>query len=108
HVEVPVPVAKKGEVLVKVEAISLNPVDWKIQKGMLRPILPFRFPHIPGSDVAGEVVEVGPGVKKFSLGDKVVGMVNHFVSSIAHSLYSFWFVSLSLSRNSMYAYQCLE
>ncbi|CAN1131062.1 Chloroplast envelope quinone oxidoreductase homolog [Linum perenne] len=78
HVEVPVPVAKKGEVLVKVEAISLNPVDWKIQKGMLRPILPFRFPHIPGSDVTGEVVEVGPGVKKFSLGDKVVGMVNHF------------------------------
>ncbi|CAN0897982.1 Chloroplast envelope quinone oxidoreductase homolog [Linum grandiflorum] len=78
HVEVPVPVAKKGEVLVKVEAVSLNPVDWKMQKGMIRPILPFRFPHIPGSDVAGEVVEVGPGVKKFIPGDKVLGMVNHF------------------------------
>ncbi|CAI0561164.1 unnamed protein product [Linum tenue] len=78
HVEVPVPVPKKGEVLVKVEAITLNPVDWKIQKGMLRPILPFRFPHIPGSDISGEVVEVGPGVKKVKPGDKVVGMVNHF------------------------------
>ncbi|CAN1269419.1 Quinone-oxidoreductase homolog, chloroplastic [Linum perenne] len=67
HVEVPVPVAKKGEVLVKVEAISLNPVDWKIQKGMLRPILPFRFPHIPGSDVAGEVVETGGGLAEYAV-----------------------------------------
>ncbi|ONH92789.1 hypothetical protein PRUPE_8G196000 [Prunus persica] len=43
---------------------------------MLWPLLPRRFPHIPGTDVAGEVVQVGPGVKKFKAGDKVVAMVN--------------------------------
>ncbi|KAE9460895.1 hypothetical protein C3L33_07255, partial [Rhododendron williamsianum] len=72
HVEVTAPAPKKDEVLIKVEAASLNPADWKLQKGMLRPILPSKFPFIPVSDVAGEVVEVGFGVKKFKPGDKVV------------------------------------
>ncbi|KAG9446055.1 hypothetical protein H6P81_012183 [Aristolochia fimbriata] len=78
YVEVPVPSPKKDEVLLKVEATALNPVDWKIQKGMLRPLLPRRFPFIPASDVAGEVVEVGSGVQKFKAGDKVVAMLNSF------------------------------
>ncbi|KAM4070459.1 hypothetical protein ACB094_12G167500 [Castanea mollissima] len=43
---------------------------------MLRPFLPRKFPHIPASDVAGEVVEVGPGVTNFKAGDKVVAVVN--------------------------------
>ncbi|OMO66027.1 Alcohol dehydrogenase superfamily, zinc-type [Corchorus capsularis] len=72
HVEVPIPRAKKGEVLLKVEATSLNPLDWKIQKGVIRPFLPRKFPYIPGTDVAGEVVKVGAGVKDFKAGDKVV------------------------------------
>ncbi|BBH09997.1 Oxidoreductase, zinc-binding dehydrogenase family protein [Prunus dulcis] len=66
------PIQNKDEVLLKLEAASLNPFDWKVQKGMLWPLLPRRFPHIPGTDVAGEVVQVGPGVKKFKAGDKVV------------------------------------
>ncbi|KAL4340324.1 hypothetical protein GQ457_08G020540 [Hibiscus cannabinus] len=78
HVEVPIPTPNKGEVLIKLEAISLNPVDWKIQKGMLRPLLPGKFPYIPATDVAGEVVKVGPGVTGFKDGDKVVGQLNHF------------------------------
>lgn len=65
------------EVLLKLEATSLNPVDWKMQKGMLRPLLPRRFPYIPGTDVAGEVVEVGPGVTNFKTGDKVVAILSH-------------------------------
>jgi NADPH:quinone reductase-like Zn-dependent oxidoreductase len=77
HVEVPVPTPKKDELLLKLEATSLNPVDWKIQKGILRPILPRKFPHIPVTDVAGEVVEVGPGVKSFKAGDKVVAVLSH-------------------------------
>ncbi|KAL6271145.1 hypothetical protein ACE6H2_028056 [Prunus campanulata] len=76
HVEIPIPNPIKDEVLLKLEAASLNPFDWKVQKGMLWPLLPRRFPHIPGTDVAGEVVQVGPGVKKFKAGDKVVAMVN--------------------------------
>nr|XP_034916815.1 chloroplast envelope quinone oxidoreductase homolog isoform X2 [Populus alba] len=77
HVEVPVPSAMSDEVLLKLEATSLNPVDWKMQKGMLRPLLPRRFPYIPGTDVAGEVVEVGPGVTNFKTGDKVVAILSH-------------------------------
>ncbi|TQE12391.1 hypothetical protein C1H46_002044 [Malus baccata] len=76
HVQIPIPNPKKDEVLLKLEATSLNAIDWKAQKGMLWPLLPRRFPHIPGIDVAGEVVKVGPGVKKFKPGDKVVGKVN--------------------------------
>ena len=48
YVEVPVPTPKKGEVLVKVEASSVNIVDWRIQDGLLKYILPRKFPHIPG------------------------------------------------------------
>ena len=77
HVEVPVPVPGKDEILLKLEAASLNPVDWKIQKGVIRPFLPRKFPHIPGTDVAGEIVEVGSGVKNFKAGEKVVAMLTH-------------------------------
>ncbi|KAF7120972.1 hypothetical protein RHSIM_Rhsim13G0050300 [Rhododendron simsii] len=78
HVEVTAPAPKKDEVLIKVEAASLNPIDWKMQKGVLRPILPSKFPYIPVTDVAGEVVEVGFGVKKFKPGDKVVAYLSPF------------------------------
>ncbi|CAM6022706.1 unnamed protein product [Sphagnum balticum] len=71
HVEVPVPKPSKDEVLVKVEAASVNPVDWKVQKGDLRFILPTKFPYTPGTDIAGEVVGLGPGVTTFAVGDKV-------------------------------------
>ncbi|CAM6108775.1 unnamed protein product [Calypogeia fissa] len=73
HVTIPHPTPKKGELLVKVEASCVNPLDWKIQKGQLRPVLPPKFPFIPGCDVAGEVVSVGPGVTDFGPGEKVVG-----------------------------------
>lgn len=76
HVEVPIPNPKADEVLLKVEAATLNPVDWKIQKGMLRPLLPRKFPVIPGTDVAGEVLQAGSAVKRFKAGDKVVAMLN--------------------------------
>ncbi|KAF6147345.1 hypothetical protein GIB67_004771 [Kingdonia uniflora] len=55
HVKVPVPAPKKGEVLLKLEATSLNPVDWKIQKGDLRPVMPRKFPYIPGTRLPGPV-----------------------------------------------------
>ncbi|XP_073117306.1 chloroplast envelope quinone oxidoreductase homolog [Elaeis guineensis] len=76
HVEVPIPSPKKDEILLKLEATSINPFDWKVQKGMLRPFLPPKFPFIPCVDVTGEVAEVGPGVRSFKAGDKVVAMLN--------------------------------
>ncbi|OIW01299.1 hypothetical protein TanjilG_10460 [Lupinus angustifolius] len=78
HVEVPIPSPSKDEVLIKLEAASVNPFDWKVQKRLAWPLLPRKFPHIPCTDVAGEVVEVGVGVKKFKAGDKVVGFVSPF------------------------------
>ncbi|KAK8943372.1 hypothetical protein KSP40_PGU000330 [Platanthera guangdongensis] len=76
HVEVPVPSPKKDEILLKLEAASINPVDWKIQKGLLRPLLPPKFPFIPVTDVAGVVIEPGSAVKDFEAGDKVVSMLS--------------------------------
>ncbi|KAJ8644159.1 hypothetical protein MRB53_005907 [Persea americana] len=75
HVEVPVPSPRRDEVLMKLEAASINPIDWKIQEGMLRPFMPPKFPFVPGTDVAGEVVGVGPGVETLKIGDKVVSML---------------------------------
>ncbi|KAJ7298121.1 hypothetical protein O6H91_Y016100 [Diphasiastrum complanatum] len=76
HAEVPVPTPKKDEVLVKIGAASVNPADWKIQSGILRPFLPPKFPFIPGTDVAGEIVRVGPGVTEFSEGENVVSCLD--------------------------------
>ncbi|XP_004492275.1 chloroplast envelope quinone oxidoreductase homolog [Cicer arietinum] len=78
HVEVPLPTPSKDEVLIKLEAASINPFDWKVQKRMLWPLLPPKFPYIPCTDVAGEIMEVGKSVKKFKPGDKVVGLVSPF------------------------------
>ncbi|KAK3182789.1 hypothetical protein Dsin_030075 [Dipteronia sinensis] len=77
HVDLPVPTTNKDEVLVKLEATSLNPVDWKMQKGMLRPLFPRKFPYVPATDVAGEIVGVGSDVKNFKAGDKVVAILSH-------------------------------
>ncbi|KAG2672587.1 hypothetical protein I3843_13G041500 [Carya illinoinensis] len=77
YVEVPVPAPKKDEILIKVEAAGLSPIDWKIQQGMLKPMFPKGLPQIPGTDVAGEIVVVGSSVKNFKAGDKVVAMI-HF------------------------------
>jgi NADPH:quinone reductase-like Zn-dependent oxidoreductase len=49
YVDVPMPKPKKGEILVKVEAASVNPVDWRIQDGLAKHILPRKFPYVPGA-----------------------------------------------------------
>ncbi|PIM99968.1 Zinc-binding oxidoreductase [Handroanthus impetiginosus] len=78
HVDIPIPSPSKDEVLIKVEATSLNPVDWKAYriKSLLHPFLARNSLLIPGIDVAGEVVEIGSGVKNFKQGDKVVAILN--------------------------------
>ncbi|XP_028795593.1 quinone-oxidoreductase homolog, chloroplastic-like [Neltuma alba] len=78
HEEVSIPSPNKDEVLIKVEVGGLNPFDWKVQEGYYRPLIPRRFPHIPGLDVTGEVIEVGSSIQRFRPGDKVVAWVNNF------------------------------
>lgn len=70
-VELPRPEPGAAQVLVRVVAAAVNPVDWKMASGAYRLILPVRFPWVPGFDVAGEVVALGPGVTGFAIGDRV-------------------------------------
>ena len=65
-----------GQVLLRVRATGVNPIDWKIRNGSMRLLLPARFPLVLGYDVAGEVVEIGPEVTRFQPGDAVFGGVD--------------------------------
>lgn len=70
-VDLPQPVPKPGEILVKVHAAGLNPVDYKTREGQLRIIMRPKLPHIMGNEIAGEVVGLGVGVTRFRLGDRI-------------------------------------
>jgi NADPH:quinone reductase-like Zn-dependent oxidoreductase len=69
--DVPRPRPEQGEVLVRVEAASVNSVDWKIREGYLKEILDHSLPLIIGWDVSGVVAETGLGVTRFKTGDEV-------------------------------------
>ena len=71
--DVPRPVPGTGEVLVEVRAAGINPSEGVIRSGALHHMFPATFPSGQGSDMAGVVVEVGPGVSGFAVGDEVVG-----------------------------------
>jgi NADPH:quinone reductase-like Zn-dependent oxidoreductase len=71
-----VPVPRRlssNQILVRVHAAAINPIDWKLLNGNLSLIIRFSFPHIPGKDVAGVVVDVGSSVKHLKVGDKIYG-----------------------------------
>ena len=63
-----VPKPGSGEILVKVKAAALNPIDWKIHK---YGFFVEKFPAILGTDIAGDVEEIGEGVTEFQKGDRV-------------------------------------
>jgi len=60
-----------GQVLVRVIASAVNPIDWKLASGKLRFVIPVKLPMIPGFDVAGDIAELGPGVTGYAVGDRV-------------------------------------
>jgi NADPH:quinone reductase-like Zn-dependent oxidoreductase len=72
-VDVPMPEPSRGEALVKVKAASINPGEAKIREGLLRAVFPATFPSGQGSDLAGIVTKVAPGVGSFKVGDEVIG-----------------------------------
>jgi NADPH:quinone reductase-like Zn-dependent oxidoreductase len=74
--DVPTPEPGPDEVLVKVAATSVNPIDWKIRSGAAKSIMPVKFPAILGRDVAGTVVRSGVDVRNPEPGQKVMGIVN--------------------------------
>ncbi len=71
---VPRPVPVPTEVLVRVHAAGVNPVDWKTREGKGMSALLGEAPHVPGWDVSGVVEEVGFGVTTLAPGDEVYGM----------------------------------
>jgi NADPH:quinone reductase-like Zn-dependent oxidoreductase len=64
----PIPTPGPRELLIKVQAVALNPIDWKNRKYSF---LLDQYPAVVGWDTAGDVIAVGEGVTRFSIGDRV-------------------------------------
>jgi NADPH:quinone reductase-like Zn-dependent oxidoreductase len=73
----PNPVPGSGEVLVRVAATSVNPIDYKRRAGLTKDFYPIKFPGLIGVDIAGSVVKIGAGVEGFSVGDQVFAMADN-------------------------------
>ena len=73
----PDPAVGPGEVLVRVTAASINPVDTYERAGLTKDYRPVKFPGVLGWDLAGTVLSLGPGVEDFSVGDKVLAWAYH-------------------------------
>ena len=72
--EYPDPVAGPGEVLIRVAASSVNPIDYKRRAGKTQDFYPIKFPGLLGVDVSGTVLTLGPGVEGFGVGEQVFAM----------------------------------
>jgi NADPH:quinone reductase-like Zn-dependent oxidoreductase len=78
--ETPRPQAGKGEVLIRVHATSVNPIDWKVRAGYMKDFIPHSLPLIPGWDVSGVIEELGPNhaaAGRFKKGDEVYSLPDH-------------------------------
>jgi NADPH:quinone reductase-like Zn-dependent oxidoreductase len=72
--DAPRPEPGEGEVLIRVHAASVNPIDWKVRKGHMKDFWPHEFPVILGWDLSGVVEKLGRGVSRFKIGDEVFSM----------------------------------
>jgi NADPH:quinone reductase-like Zn-dependent oxidoreductase len=75
--EYPDPVPGPGDVLVRVAAAGVNPIDYKRRAGLTKDFYPMIFPGLIGVDVSGTVAKVGAGVEGFSVGDQVFAMADN-------------------------------
>ncbi|MEY9944089.1 NADPH:quinone reductase-like Zn-dependent oxidoreductase [Kitasatospora sp. GAS1066B] len=74
--DVPEPAPSSGEVLIRVRAAGLNPVDFKIREGKMRLLKRLDLPMVAGSELAGVVEAIGDGVTRFAVGDRVFARVD--------------------------------
>jgi NADPH:quinone reductase-like Zn-dependent oxidoreductase len=74
--DAPRPTPGPGEVLLRVQAVAVNPIDWKVRAGHLQQLLQHRLPLIPGWDVSGVVETTGPGAEGWRAGDEVFALLD--------------------------------
>jgi NADPH:quinone reductase-like Zn-dependent oxidoreductase len=74
--DAPTPVPEAGEVLVRVHAAGVNPVDWKMREGYMKDMIPHAMPLTLGLEVSGTIEAVTAGVQGFNKGDAVYGRMN--------------------------------
>ena len=86
-VEVSKPSVQSNQVLVKVKAVSINPMDWKIRKGEMKLMSGSKFPKHTGVDFAGIIEETGSAVTNFKKGDEVFGVVKNMMKEGALAEY---------------------
>ncbi|MCS3407987.1 NADP-dependent oxidoreductase [Serratia sp. AKBS12] len=81
--EEPKPTVRHGELLIRVAAVGVNPLDWKLIIGSMKQVMPTPFPFVPGFEGAGVIEAVGGGVTGFSEGDRVYGRAHAMVAEYA-------------------------
>lgn len=74
--DIPRPAPGPGQVLVRIRAAGVNPIDWKIRAGFMKDVMPLELPVTLGFDFSGEIESPGPGVTQFKNGDPVYGTAN--------------------------------
>lgn len=67
------PQPRHGQVLVRVHAVGVNGIDWKVRAGLMREVLPLQLPAVLGAELAGVVEALGAGVTRWQRGDRVMG-----------------------------------
>ena len=86
-IEEPNPSVQSNQVLIKVKAVSLNPMDWKIRKGEMKLMSGSKFPRHTGVDFSGIVEDTGSSVNGFKKGDEVFGVVKKMMKDGALAEY---------------------
>ncbi len=81
--EVEMPRLGERQLLVEVRAAGVNPIDWRLRRGELRPITALKRRRILGRDIAGEVIAVGDRVESFETGDHVYAMLDSIFGGYA-------------------------
>lgn len=81
------PSVQSNQILVRVKAFSINPMDWKIRKGEMKLMSGSKFPKNTGADFAGIIEAIGSSVSGFKIGDEVFGVVKNLMKEGASSEY---------------------
>lgn len=74
-VEIPTPtIQNENDILIKVKAAGINPIDMKIRIGLMKTVRPIEMPFTPGGEASGVIVAVGKAISKFKIGDEVIAL----------------------------------